>query len=426
MMHPELTEQGVRWLMDLPTGERAVFYYHEIRREKTGVHALVAIALSDGSGDTILAHDTFNIGRHADRTRVANAAHKQLGEVHKAAWELIVMQHDLDTTALATPKMWEEQRIDVVEYNPTDVPPDLVFALEPFIINGGGTIFFGPPGGGKSYLLQAIAVSVASGHSTLWPVTAAPVLYVNLERDGTSMHRRERAVMAALGIGLKEPSGVSYLHARGMGLATVDRLAKKWVRDHGEYSGVVLDSVSRGQLGRLNDDDTANRFIDMMNGLGASWWAGIGHTPRADDSHLYGSVHFDAGEDIGVQVKSDKQNGTLGISLKITKSNDIGNYPTQYLAYEFDDKDKPVTKMRHASQTEFPNLVLEKGQSEEDRIVQAINETSNGELSVGEIVERTGMKYPSVSRRLKASDQFDLARKEGKLSIYRLATEDDV
>jgi len=82
--------------------------------------------------------------------------------------------------------------------------------------------------------------------------------------------------------------------------------------------------------------------------------------------------------------------------------------------------------MRHASQTEFPNLVLEKGQSEEDRIVQAINETSNGELSVGEIVERTGMKYPSVSRRLKASDQFDLARKEGKLSIYRLATEDDV
>jgi hypothetical protein len=425
-MHPTVTDRGVRWGVTLPTGEDALFYYNEIRRERTGVHALVAISLNDGETETILAHDTFNIGRQAERIRLANQAHKQLGEVHRESWALADMQHDLDTTALATPRLWEEERIAVVEYDPAVEPEEIRFAVEPFIIDGGGTIFFGPPGGGKSYLLQSIAVSVAGGHSSLWPVSAAPVLYINLERDGRSIHRRERAVMQALGIGLSRPSGVSYLHARGMGLSTVERLAKKWLRDHDGFGGVELDSVSRGGLGKLNEDETANRFIDVMNGLDATWWAAIGHTPRGDDTHLYGSVHFDAGEDIGVQVKSDRQGGTLGMSLRITKGNDIGNFGAQYLALEFDERDRPVSRIRHASATEFDALTVQKPQTEEDRIALAINETANGELSVGEIVERTGMKYPSVSRKLHGSERFALSRKEGRYSIYRLSHVEDV
>jgi len=425
MMHPEVTEQGVRWLMDLPTGERAVFYYHEIRREKTGVHALVAIALSDGSGDTILAHDTFNIGRHADRTRVANAAHKQLGEVHKAAWELIVMQHDLDTTALATPKMWEEQRIEVVRYDAVQVPPPLTFALEPFIINGGGTIFFAPGGSGKSYLLQAIACSVASGNSTLWPVTACPVLYINIERDGGSMHRRERAIMSALGHASEE-SGVDYLHARGMSLKSVERTAMRWLRDHDGYGGVMLDSLSRGGLGSLNDDEVANTFTDILNGLQSTWWASIGHTSKGGgEKNVFGSVHFENGADVAVQVKSDQQSGTLGLGLTITKSNDIGKYPTQYLALEFDQPNEPVSRMRHARDGEFPDL-LPQAVKELDTVREAIL-SLGGTATANEIVEATGLNRSNVSDKLNKGQQFVKLPKDGRSQPYGVVAvpEDD-
>ena len=424
MMYPELTEQGVRWLMDLPTGERAVFYYHEIRREKTGVHALVAIALSDGSGDTILAHDTFNIGRHADRTRVANAAHKQLGEVHRDAWDLTTMQHDLDTTALATPKMWEEQRIEVVRYDAVHVPPSLTFALEPFIINGGGTIFFAPGGSGKSYLLQAIACSVASGNSTLWPVTACPVLYINIERDGGSMHRRERAIMGALGHASEE-SGVDYLHARGMSLKSVERTAKRWLRDHDGYGGVMLDSLSRGGLGSLNDDEVANTFTDILNGLQSTWWASIGHTSKGGgEKNVFGSVHFENGADVAVQVKSDQQSGTLGLGLTITKSNDIGKYPTQYLAFEFDQPNEPVSRMRHARDGEFPDL-LPRAVQEIDTVRQAII-TRGGSATATEIGEVTGLNRSNLSERLNKGNTFVKLPREGKRQPYGvLAVPDD-
>ena len=49
-MHPTVTDRGVRWGVTLPTGEDALFYYNEIRRERTGVHALVAISLEGSVG----------------------------------------------------------------------------------------------------------------------------------------------------------------------------------------------------------------------------------------------------------------------------------------------------------------------------------------------------------------------------------------
>tara|TARA_Y100000310_G_scaffold216113_1_gene217105 strand:- start:604 stop:1839 length:1236 start_codon:yes stop_codon:yes gene_type:complete len=378
--------------MPLPTGEEALFYYNEIRREKTGVHALVAIALG-GEGETILAHDTFNIGRHADRTRLVNAAHGMLGEVHKEAWPKEEMQHDLDTCSLTTSTIWEEQRNIVVEYDPREVPEAFRFALEPFIIFGGGTVFFGPPGAGKSYLLQAMAVSIATGSSKLWPVSAAPVLYINLERSAASLHRRERAVMRALG--LNGHSGVSYLHGRGSGLAAVERTARAWVRENDGLGGVMLDSVSRTGLGKLNEDETANRFIDVMNGLNSSWWTGIGHTPRRDDTHQFGSVHFDAGEDIGVQVKSESIGTKLGMSLKVVKGNDIGRAPVQYLAFEFSDLESPVMAIRSALSHEFPSL---RPQSEDESQQLYDYVLSSGAISATDAARETGIERTRVTR----------------------------
>lgn len=411
-LKPEVTPDGVVWSQSLDSGEVAAVRFLEIRRERTGIHALVALTL----GTVVLGHDTFNIGRSEERNRLAKAAFGMLGAVHRVAWPMEVMRHDLDLAALQTPRLWDEERIHIVAYHPSDAPPSLTFILKPYLLEGGGTIFFAPPASGKSYILQAMSISIAQAHRSLWEVPVAwPVLYTNLERSPESLHRRERAILSAMGIA--GPSNVSYLHARGHGLKSVERKVRQWVHETG--GGVMLDSLSRGGLGGLSEDETANTFIDLMNSLQPRWWAAVGHTPRADDDHLFGSVHFDAGEDIGVKVSSQAKDNTLGISLEVVKSNDTGKFPIQYLALSFVAPDAPLTGMRTAQSTEFPDLYLSKGLGEEERMVNAINETADGELSVSELVARTGIKQPNVSARLKNAP-FLLRKKVGKQSIYGL------
>ena len=79
-----------------------------------------------------------------------------------------------------------------------DIPVDLM--LGNYIIKGGGTILFAPPGRGKSWIGLLMACSVDSGVSDVWDVpTARKCLFVNLERSAESVQRRLGLVNTAMG-----------------------------------------------------------------------------------------------------------------------------------------------------------------------------------------------------------------------------------
>ena len=413
-MQPQVRPDGLDWTFGLPDGESLIVRYRDIRREKTGVHALVAVLL----GESILAHDTFNIGRREDRARLAKDAHAMMGPVSKASMRREDLAHFIDLSALDTPRQWEENRIQIVRYSGREQVEDVEFAVEPYIIQGGGTIFFAAPGSGKSYLMQSMALSIATGGNAVWTVRmASPVLYVNLERDGQSMLRRELALRRALG--LEGPLGVSYLHARGMSLPTVARAIKKWLEsEYGQGGGVMIDSISRAGVGSLNEDETANRIIDTINGLNAQWWAAIGHTPRADSNHLFGSVHFDAGEDIGVKVASEVREKTVGIALEIVKANDIGHYPTQYIALEFDALNRPLSRIRAAKGSDFPDLLEQRKLPRLEQIKQFIL-LNGGQATPTDIANGIGMQAPHVSAALNDNPNvFKFIRKDGNSKYF--------
>ena len=63
--------EGVDYEEPLPTGDILGLRARNIRRERTGTHALVAVTL----GNSILDSDTFNIDRREDRARLVKAAH---------------------------------------------------------------------------------------------------------------------------------------------------------------------------------------------------------------------------------------------------------------------------------------------------------------------------------------------------------------
>ncbi len=262
------------------TGSEVKLLLREIRREHTGLHGLAAVA-QDGK---VLAHDTFNIGRAAERRRLAKDAHGSLTRMAQELLPLEGLQHRLDILCLYALTDWEQDRFTIQDIDTTAPLPPRRFFLSPHIEEGTGTIVFAPPGAGKSWFLLMAAADLNSGQSRVWQdVTGTPALYVDLERS--AIHFQRRASQLALALGRKLPT-LPYLKARGLGLPALARKIRSWSKS--SPGGIVLyDSISRVGMGSLKEDDTANAIIDMANAASETWIA-LAHSPRGDDTHAFG------------------------------------------------------------------------------------------------------------------------------------------
>jgi len=55
-----------------------IFQAHNVRKERTGIHATVSIGIRPtGKGAIPCDEDTYNVGRHPDRERLVNAIYKR-------------------------------------------------------------------------------------------------------------------------------------------------------------------------------------------------------------------------------------------------------------------------------------------------------------------------------------------------------------
>jgi hypothetical protein len=125
---------------------------------------------------------------------------------------------------------------------------------------------------------------------------------------------------------------------------------------------VVLDSISRSGMGDLNENQSGSKIMDALNGLSESWLA-IGHTPRASADHVTGTMQFDAAADLMVKLSSEQEDdGPMGVSLELTKKNDIPYYKPRILALEF-DRNLGFVGFREARRGEFPTIEAGRQQS---------------------------------------------------------------
>ena len=161
----------------------------------------------------------------------------------------------------------------------------------------------------------------------VWPVSRAKVLFINLERSALSIQRRLGLVNTALG--LDADRKLLTLNARGKSLVDIKDVVAATVAKY-DVGLIILDSISRAGQGSLIEDRPVNAIVDTLNNLAPSWLA-LAHTPRSNESHVFGSVHFEAGADVVVKLLSERTEDTLGIGLEIVKENDIGRTPKQIL-----------------------------------------------------------------------------------------------
>lgn len=178
---------------------------------------------------------------------------------------------------------------------------------------------------------------------------------------------------------------------------------------------VVIDSISRAASGSLVEDKTAIDIINRLNSLGISW-LGLAHTPRNDDSHVYGSIHFEAEADVVVKLNSQKKENLLDVTLETVKENDIGKNTIQLIAYEFEEEG--LYRIRHAKNGEFPGIE-NGGLSLLDRLVDHIR--ANGSSTAVEVSKNLQANRSSVSTLFNDQSRFiNLGRSRTRGVLYGL------
>jgi hypothetical protein len=324
------------------------------------------------------------------------------------------MKHALDIFCLG---LWDQVVAQLsVEWLEPSESMTITRLVGSYVLEGGGTIMFSPPGRGKSYTALAMAISLDAGCDAIWPVRQRRALYVNLERSRDSMRFRLACINRALGLEPNRP--LPFLNARGRSLSDVLESVRRGIgKDKCEV--LFLDSISRAGMGDLTENQTGNRTIDYLNNLVPTWVA-LGHTPRADEKHVFGSVHFDAGMDVGVQLLAQSREDITGIGLQVTKANDIAIPPMQVIALEW-GQDRLVG-IRSGRRHEFPEIEAGKRVSLSDELADYLKLVGTADGST--IADAIGRNRPKVASTLHNDRRFVMVKKEGRTTLYGLRAPD--
>lgn len=406
--------QQVKQVFSDQAGLDIEFCAERLRRERTGIHANIAIWQGpDEEGvKALLASDTFNIERSEERTRLANKAYSRLGDIAQQLFGEKPREYFatcLDTFCVQAWTTFLGSEKAKLTRPTEDDERDLDFVVRPYLLDGGGTIVFAPPGRGKSWVSLYLGVAVDAGLSQLFAVSKRRVLFVNLERSEKSVRRRLRQVNRALSLPADRP--LLMIHARGRSLADIYEAVDESIRESG-VEVLFLDSLTRGGYGDLVDNRAANSAVDDLSRLCPTWLA-IAHTPRKDESHVYGSQMFDAGADILVQLLTQRRERALGVGLQITKANDVPPQRIQVVALRFDDRSRLV-EVAKARLSEFPEVAAGKRLSVEEEVKEYLLEY--GWSQAEEIAKATGHARSTISS-LCHSAPWAERRKDGR-TVY--------
>lgn len=363
-----------------------------VRTTTSGVHACLRILTCD---DRFLLEQVCNVQRDEDRTRLGRSVSKRL----TGSYELSdAIKARLD---LACANLWEAwTAADEAWW----VQPDYesagpAWVLEPYVVEAGGTILFGPPGAGKSWMGLLWALSVSHGSGPWGVPESRQALFVNLERSKGSVAWRVARVAEALGVGRPR---LLTLNARGRSLADVLTGIRRTISAH-DVGFVVVDSLSRAGAGDLNANDAANIGMDMLNSTGVAWCA-LAHSPKANSDTIFGSVMYEAAADVTVKLSSqiaDESDDRMGLQLQVRKANDIRKAPPRTWALSFDAKG--LSSIAPADSGEFPDLVaptLSTGQQVHSYL------SSVGSASTSQISDELDLNRSRVAHVLTESGRF--------------------
>jgi hypothetical protein len=218
-------------------------------------------------------------------------------------------------------------------------PPEREFLVEGWIPIGVVTSLYGPPGSGKSFLVQYLMSACATNHTWVdLPTRHCPTFGILAEDDTDEIHRRQAIINRYLGIKESDLAGnlniadldedlVYLMTARGDTEPKLTAVYERLVEavDQIRPGLTVLDNIAQLFDGNENDRGLVSRFLRHLNGIARRRRTAIvllGHPSRGghgEGEHYSGSSAWNAGVRARVEFEPLKQ-----------KDQDDPNEPSRY------------------------------------------------------------------------------------------------
>ena len=113
-------------------------------------------------------------------------------------------------------------------------------------------------------------------------------------------------------------------------------------------------------------------------------------------------------------MSSEDRGDSLGISLAITKANDLPKLPSQYVALDFTER--RLTSIRTAKSAEFPELATNHKPSRLNMVHAYVLDV--GKATATEVAQATKIGRSHVSEILKESGHFTNVGRDGREVYY--------
>ena len=286
------------------------------------------------------------------------------------------------------------------------------FLVEPFILNEGVSLLYGPGGTGKSLLALAFALSITSGKTVLGsrPMRSGPVVYIDYEDTQTVHERRLAALME--GLGMTETPEFPIVHVKPrQSIAKMRRDLRTYIRKYNPAL-VMVDSVGLGRGGDANGSEDTIRFFATLNKLGVPVLA-VDHMTKDDVRGgkmmtPYGSVYTVNSVRLAWAVKAAEasQENVRYLNMVQTKRNNVAAHRPMGVTLDFLNRMQGFGPNGDIYQPVLERVGLTTGdqwwdddqKTTSDKILDWI--TDHGDHTVAEIADGTKLAENAVRARL--------------------------
>lgn len=159
--------------------------------------------------------------------------------------------------------------------NLPELPP---MQIEDLLRRGGMMLLTGASKIGKSFNLIELSVALATSAKWLdFPCQESRVLYINLEIQAPSFHKRVYEVTKAMDADeAAVQENLTIWNARGEHL-TITEIEKKFIEWDiaGNFDAIVIDPLYKVQAGSENDAESINRFFNTIDAIAQETGASV-------------------------------------------------------------------------------------------------------------------------------------------------------
>ncbi len=349
---------------------------------------------------------------------------RQLNRRSEKNWTLILDQ----ISSLVTDTMDEQSTsYDMRKYKLSGI--DTSWSIKPLASKGVGNIIFGAAGQGKSTLVLALMLSMATGRPFVPGIVVdepGAVMMLDWEDTPDAFFKTCSALLSGAGMTWQDViCDVRYHNFSGPLQDQLDTLQ----REVSEFSVslLVVDSLVASSGMDANDAEAARIYHQIIGGLGENITAiGVTHVAKSGkDSNSFGSVYWDnlsRNNWLVAREEEELEENSSVIALTHKKSNRTSLMkPLGYRVKYETDEDGQATKIWYEEADLSLTETLSKKLSTTDQILSLIRDIA---MSPGDIADELGMKAPTVRQALIRARDRGLAT-VNSAGQYR-KTQDDV